>query len=246
MPPIPAAISELSTTPGSNSPSGADSPSVLDDHQRTAYAFIRTLSDTKAATADVVLLAGAQTVPGIKTFSNGLIGNLTGNASGTAANVTGTVALANGGTGATTAAAAFTAIKQNATDTATGVVELATLLEAEAGTDTTRATTAAGIEAHMVANDLGWGQSWQDVTASRALATNYTNSTGRPIFVSVRLQQGAANAAASITVGGVIAARSSMTSSVGYEPNLSVVVPPSSTYSVSGTNFTLNVWAELR
>lgn len=33
---------------------------------------------------------------------------------------------------------------------------------------------------------LGVGQTWQDVTGSRALATTYTNTTGRAIEVSVR------------------------------------------------------------
>ncbi|MCX6250517.1 MAG: hypothetical protein NTX61_07180 [Bacteroidetes bacterium] len=44
------------------------------------------------------------------TFSGPLIGNVTGNVSGTAANVTGTVAIANGGTGQTTKSAAFDAL----------------------------------------------------------------------------------------------------------------------------------------
>lgn len=56
-----------------------------------------------------------------------------------------TLPIANGGTGQTTAAAAFNAIKQAASDTATGVVELATTAEAAAGTDTTRAITPAGL-----------------------------------------------------------------------------------------------------
>ena len=42
--------------------------------------------------------------------STTFVGNLTGNASGTASNVTGTVAIANGGTGATSASAALTAL----------------------------------------------------------------------------------------------------------------------------------------
>lgn len=45
------------------------------------------------------------------------------------------------------AATAFSNIKQAATDTATGVVELATTAEAAAGTDTTRAVTPEGVEA---------------------------------------------------------------------------------------------------
>tara|TARA_Y100000310_G_scaffold328215_1_gene395991 strand:- start:18176 stop:19453 length:1278 start_codon:yes stop_codon:yes gene_type:complete len=49
------------------------------------------------------------------------------------------LAIGNGGTGSSTASAAFTALKQAASPTATGVVELATVAELETGTDTTRA-----------------------------------------------------------------------------------------------------------
>lgn len=105
--PVPISISELSTTPGSNSPSGSDSPSVLDDHLRTAYAFIKTLSDEKAAIANAVLLTGNQTIAGTKTFSSPIAGSVTGSA----ASVSGTVAIANGGTGQTTAVAARGALE---------------------------------------------------------------------------------------------------------------------------------------
>ena len=56
------------------------------------------------------------------------------------------VAIADGGTGASTAAAAFTALKQAATTSATGVVELATTTEASTGTDSSRAVTADGLQ----------------------------------------------------------------------------------------------------
>jgi hypothetical protein len=46
------------------------------------------------------------------------------------------------------ASTAFSNIKQAATESATGVVELATTAEAAAGSDTSRAVTAAGVEAH--------------------------------------------------------------------------------------------------
>jgi hypothetical protein len=49
------------------------------------------------------------------------------------------------------AATAFANIKQNASETATGVVELATTTEAETGTDTTRAVTPAGVAAAIAA-----------------------------------------------------------------------------------------------
>lgn len=51
------------------------------------------------------------------------------------------LAIANGGTGESTAAAAFAALKQAASDSATGVVELATQAEVDAGTDTGRVLT---------------------------------------------------------------------------------------------------------
>jgi len=51
------------------------------------------------------------------------------------------VAVADGGTGASDAQTAFNTLKQQATDTYTGVVELATTAETSAGADTTRAVT---------------------------------------------------------------------------------------------------------
>jgi hypothetical protein len=50
------------------------------------------------------------TVSASSGFTGNLTGNVTGNVTGTAANVTGTVAIANGGTGQTTATAAFNAL----------------------------------------------------------------------------------------------------------------------------------------
>ena len=56
------------------------------------------------------------------------------------------IAIAHGGTGASTASAAFDNLKQAATTSATGVVELATTTEASAGTDSSRAVTADGLQ----------------------------------------------------------------------------------------------------
>ena len=59
-------------------------------------------------TLPTVNTSGDQTVDGIKTFNAQIVasGGVSGNVTGTASNVTGTVAVGNGGTGATTAAAA--------------------------------------------------------------------------------------------------------------------------------------------
>lgn len=64
----------------------------------------------KATDANVVHLGTTESITGAKTFTQTITGNISGNAGGTAANVTGTVAIANGGTGQTTANAAFNAL----------------------------------------------------------------------------------------------------------------------------------------
>jgi hypothetical protein len=60
-----------------------------------------------------------------------------------------------GGTGEITAAAAFGALKQAASESATGVVELATNAETVTGTDTARATHPAGVKAAIAAGAAG-------------------------------------------------------------------------------------------
>jgi hypothetical protein len=55
------------------------------------------------------------------------------------------VPIADGGTGASDAATAFSNLKQSATESATGVIEIATAAEIRTGTDATRATTPARI-----------------------------------------------------------------------------------------------------
>jgi hypothetical protein len=59
------------------------------------------------------------------------------------------IAIADGGTGQTTAAAAFNALKQAATTSATGAVELATDAEAIAKTDTARALTPSNLASQI-------------------------------------------------------------------------------------------------
>lgn len=95
---------------------------------------------------------------------------------------------------------------------------------------------------------LGIGQTWQDVTASRALGTTYTNSTGKPIFVSIYTTSNNTPATgATLSVDGI-----NVQSNQGYAgPNgtgtnlsISTVVPAGSTYLLSGANFL--AWAELR
>lgn len=47
--PVPASITELSTTAGNNSPAGSESPTTVDDYLRTHASFIASLRDTNTS-----------------------------------------------------------------------------------------------------------------------------------------------------------------------------------------------------
>ena len=136
------------------------------------------------------------TTTGTLTASGGVTGAVTGNAStatalatpraigiggttgltatgvnfdGTAAinpALTGTLVIGNGGTGQTTAAGAFGALKQDATTSATGVVELATNAEVKTGTDTSRVAPVSAMSSH-----LGMAKAWFSGSVSGSVLT---------------------------------------------------------------------------
>ena len=102
---------------------------------------------TGTAFRAVVLSNGDVTLTGTQTLTNKTLtsptitgGSWTGGTD---------LAIADGGTGASTPANAFTALKQAATDTATGVVELATAAEVATGTDTARVPSVATMKNHQ-------------------------------------------------------------------------------------------------
>jgi len=90
---------------------------------------------------------------------------------------------------------------------------------------------------------IGVNQTWQDVTGSRAFSTTYTNSTGKPIMVSVNLYNGAGTSIG-LTVGGVLVATAYQPGIANGYAQLSAIVPNGTTYSCTGT--TLASWLELR
>lgn len=98
-------------------------------------------------------------------------------------------------------------------------------------------------------NAIGYSQSWQDLSSSRSLSTSYTNSTGKPIQVSVNARS---NVAAYIqaSVGGITLIGSDNAGSTGPRMFISFIVPNSASYSVSLSAGSLVSgslqWAELR
>ena len=96
---------------------------------------------------------------------------------------------------------------------------------------------------------LGVGQTWQ--IPSRAGGTTYTNSTGKPIQVTISFSQGlSGSGSATVVVSGVTISSTSYSTTAsggGLPYTYSFIVPNGATYSISVSgNTSLGTWAELR
>lgn len=110
---------------------------------------------------------------------------------------------------------------------------------ASPGTNTTQFATTAFVRA----SGFGVGQTWQNLTGSRAIGTTYTNSTGKPIEVSVSTTNSSNASTIAVTVAGVLIINDA--SSAGVCGVACFSVPDGATYSVASAK-SLNLWAELR
>lgn len=129
------------------------------------------------------------------------------------------------------------------------VVGFVDITQATAGTWVTSATQVqgAGGQAFAALSSLGYGQTWQDVTGSRALDTTYYNTTGRPILVFVSLGNTPPNTTAAMSIDGsnFVNFSTGGTAGVTTAP-LYAIVPPGSSYRVASGAGTLAKWSELR
>lgn len=120
-----------------------------------------------------------------------------------------------------------------------GLTGVASQAEAEAGTSTATLMTPQRTEQHMVANDIGWGQTWQ--TPTRTHSTSYQNTTGRPIQVSLTLDSTARTIQVSVDNSTWV----TVAQSSGSTTSMSFVVPNGWYYRINGAT-SITVWAELR
>lgn len=96
----------------------------------------------------------------------------------------------------------------------------------------------AGGQALAAMSSLGYGQTWQDLTASRSPGVIYYNATGRPITILLSWQTAATG---SVTVNGVVVADA--LTAADTRQSVTAVVQPGGSYSSDGS---IGRWAELR
>lgn len=152
--------------------------------------------------------------------------------------------------GATSASTVYSTTGR--TSVAYRVMGFLDITTATAGTWATAPSTIQGVggEALTAMSSLGYGQTWQVVTGSRALSTTYYNTTGRPIQLAVAGYSSSASQSAQAVVNGtsVITSYSQTNGTGGVFRGLSVqtIIPPNASYQVQISSGTLDNWAELR
>lgn len=115
------------------------------------------------------------------------------------------------------------------------------VLDGTLGVDVIKDGSVREADLHADVARIGVGQTWQNVTASRVAGTTYTNTTGKPITLTVQLQDTSDHA---IEVGGVDVCRTDLSGVSGSFISLIAIVPNGFTYRLRASAF--SYWSELR
>jgi len=121
--------------------------------------------------------------------------------------------------------------------------------QATAGTWATAPSTIQGYggEALNSMSSVGYSQTWQSLTGSRAIGTTYYNTTGRPIMVAVVYTNNSTNQTVGLTISGVNIVFD-QTAGANTGAGGTAIIPPGASYLAytSGGTLTLVSWSELR
>ena len=101
----------------------------------------------------------------------------------------------------------------------------------------------------LEAQPIGYGQVWTNMTASRAFATTYTNTTGRPIQLMVTTYSTNSNAVIQLNINGTLVYYpGNAISTNGTNGVVGPIIPNGATYSFTNNYLTsaLQYWWELR
>lgn len=129
------------------------------------------------------------------------------------------------------------------------VVGMFQITETTAGTWATDATLkqGAGGMPFVALQSFGYGQTPQNVTASRALGTTYYNTTSRPIWVHVSGTLGSSNPTLTVTMPGgtsVVFTGNGGTSNAACF--VATPIPPGASYVAAITGGSMTAWEEMR
>jgi len=215
--------SSLAATSFSVSPT-APTPTTGDNSTKVATtAFVATatgsLGTMASQNANNVAITGG-TINGVTGTNSGMtVGTATN-----ATNVTGTVGTANGGTGLTSAGAS------------------GHLLVSNGSTWTSATLASSGVKLGLGIT----GETWHDLTGTRAANTPYTNSYSYPIMVTVQLHSGSSGTNPSyLYVGGIaVASVSGGGWTGGMDAPGTAIVPPGVIYSTNSSSAG-SLWVEL-
>jgi hypothetical protein len=262
-------MSDLSITAASNSPAGSEAPISTDDFHRAIQAILRTTNakgsdiasatttDIGAATAEFVDVTGTTTITGLGTIAAGIVRTV---------RFTGALTLTHNGTslilpGAAniTTAANDTAIFRSLgsgnwlcidykAQTGTAISTSDVAYNATSWNGSLVAPTKNAIRDWIEASLLGYNQTYQTVT--RTPTTEYTNDTGRPIFVNINFISNAnnnANITVNINGAGALNIGNTGGASVGAVGGTAAcIIPPGATYVFGHTQVNSYSVRELR
>lgn len=204
-----------------------------------------------------------QTISGTKTFSNTIIGNISGtatklnnsandwSASGAINNVVGMLAWKNYGNGHVIFDASNgispDGVAVNNTNSTNPWASGYPSLMGWNGSQTYGVRVDSAMVADTAGNAIGYNQTWKDVTASRVTGTTYTNTTGKPIQVSIGLIASVGGQKAYIQINGVNMISTPTFANAGYTYTVPCfIVPNGATYKYpSGTVANIEKWSEL-
>ena len=99
-----------------------------------------------------------------------------------------------------------------------------------------------------ITSSFGVGQTWQNMTASRVVGTTYTNTSGRPIMVSVQgTPQGSTSFQIALRVNdSVVFSDSGWDNNERLPTGVVVMIMNGDSYSVSVNKISMTSWWELR
>ena len=93
---------------------------------------------------------------------------------------------------------------------------------------------------------LGYGQTWQNLTAQRALNVTYYNTTGKPKYINLLTVTVGDNGGAILDVNGInVYGHNPATGGAGFPMELNAIIPVNGSYKASNVGQSLLHWNEL-